>query len=183
MRTRLLPLIFLALLSACGFHLRGQGEFALPFQSLHVQSANAYTPFISELKSAIQATGVQLADSPDTAQLTLNIASEMASKQILSLSSAGRVREYQLRYIISFRAFDRAQREWLPAQEIVLLRNLPFDDTQVLAKEQEEDLLYQDMRADSVQQMLRRLNRAKPLAENKAGDGLEPSLDSSPGSP
>lgn len=164
MRTFLSVLLLMLVLSlaACGFHLRGQGAFALPFQTLYIQSASDYTPFIGELKRAVQAAGVQLADAPDNAQLTLHIVSEVTGKQILSLSAAGRVREYQLRFSISFRAYDRMQQEWLPAEEIVLLRNLSYDDMQVMAKEQEEILLYQNMRSDAVQQMLRRLNHAKP---------------------
>lgn len=155
------PWLMLALLlTACGFHLRGQA--ALPFQTLYIQSASDYTPFIGELKRAVQGAGVQLADSSDSAQLTLNVVSEVSGKQILSLSGAGRVREYQLRFSVSFRAYDQSQQEWLPAEEIAVLRNLSYDDAQVLAKEQEEVLLYQNMRSDAVQQMLRRLNHAKP---------------------
>ena len=158
-----LPLLMLTLqLAACGFHLRGQSAFALPFQTLYIQSSNDYSPFIGELKRAVQAAGVQLAASPDNAQMTLNVVSESTGKQILSLSSAGRVREFQLRYSISFRAYDAMQQDWLSAEDIILLRNLSYDDAQVLAKEQEEALLYQDMRSDAVQQMLRRLNHAKP---------------------
>ena len=189
MRAKLMIVILLAssLLSACGFHLRGQGEFVMPFQSLYIQSANDYTPFISELKRALQAAGVQLADSPDKAQLTLHIVSESMGKQILSLSAAGRVREYQLRFGVSFRAFDTMQQEWLPAGEIALLRNMSYDDTQILAKEQEEALLYRNMYSDAVQQMLRRLNRARPGATEDRGqraeDRLEPSLAPSPANP
>ena len=49
----------------------------------------------------------------------------------------------------------------LPASEIFLYRDLAFDDTQLLAKEQEEILLYRDMLNDLVQQLLRRLSAAK----------------------
>lgn len=153
-------LMLVLLLTACGFHLRGQA--ALPFQTLYIQSASGYTPFIGELKRTVQGAGVQLADSSDSAQLTLNVVSEVTGKQILSLSGAGRVREYQLRFSVSFRAYDQSQQEWLPAEEIAVLRNLSYDDAQVLAKEQEEVLLYQNMRSDAVQQMLRRLSHAKP---------------------
>ncbi len=194
MHTKLMIVILLAssLLSACGFHLRGQGEFVMPFQSLYVQSANDHTPFIGELKRALQAAGVQLADSPDKAQLTLHIVSEFMGKQILSLSAAGRVREYQLRFGVSFRAFDPMQQEWLPAAEIALLRNMSYDDTQILAKEQEEVLLYKNMVSDAVQQMLRRLKYARSRAEDGGQkpaperlnpgteDRLEPSLAPSP---
>ena len=160
----ILTTLAFALLSACGFHLRGQSAFALPFQSIYIQSASDYTLFVGEMKRALQAAGVQLADTPDQAQLILHIVSETTGKQILSLSGAGRVREFQLRFTLSFRAYDSTQQVWLPAAEISLLRNLTYDDAQVLAKEQEEALLYQDMRNDAVQQMLRRLNHAQPLA-------------------
>ena len=162
MRTTLpIVLMFTLLLGACGFHLRGQGAFALPFQRLYVQSANDYAPFIAELKRAIEANSVEITDSPEQAQLTLQIFSEVADRQILSLSGGGRVREFQLQYRISLRAYDQKQQDWLAPEEITLRRDFYFDDSQVLAKEQEEALLYQNMRSDAVQQVLRRLNHAR----------------------
>ena len=159
----LVPVLMLTLLlGACGFHLRGQSAFALPFQTLYVKSASDYAPFINELKQAIQVNDVQIVDTPEQAQLTLHIVSEVADKQILSLSSGGRVREYRLQYRISLRAYDYRQQDWLAPEEIALRRDFSYDDSQVLAKEQEESLLYRDMRSDAVQQVLRRLNRAKP---------------------
>lgn len=155
-------LMFSLLLASCGFHLRGQSAFELPFQRLYVQSANGYAPFINELKGAIQANNVQITESPEQAQLTLQIVSEVTDKQILSLSGAGRVLEYRLQYRISLRAYDQKQHEWLAPQEITLRRDFSYDDTQVLAKQQEEALLYQNMRSDAVQQVLRRLNHAHP---------------------
>lgn len=164
MRTNLLilPLLILTLLlAACGFHLRGQGGFTFPFQTLFILSPNANAPFIIDLKRAVQLYNVKLVDSSENAQLTLHIVSETMSKQILSLSDAGRVREYQLNYRVSLRAYDIKLDEWVPADEIVLQRYLSYDNTQVLAKEMEETLLYQDMRKDAVQQILRRLSLAK----------------------
>ncbi len=158
------PVLMLALLlGACGFHLRGQSAFALPFQTLYVRSDNEHAPFIAELKRAIEANSVQITDAPDQAQLTLHIVSEIKDKQILSLSGGGRVREYRLQYRISLRAYDLKQQDWLAPEEITLRRDFSYDDTQVLAKEQEEAMLYQNMRGDAVQQVLRRLNHAKAL--------------------
>jgi len=165
MRTNLLilPLLILTLLlAACGFHLRGQGGFTFPFQTLFIQTSNANASFILDLKRAMQLYNVKLVDSPENAQLTLHIVSETMSKQILSLNSAGRVNEYQLNYRVSLSAYDSKQQEWVPADEIVLQSYLSFDNIQVLAKEKEETLLYQDMRKDAVQQILRRLSLAKP---------------------
>jgi LPS-assembly lipoprotein len=39
---------------------------------------------------------------------------------------------------------------------------MAFDETQVLAKESEEALLYRDMQADLVQQIMRRLAALRP---------------------
>lgn len=166
MRTNLLilPLLVLTLLlTACGFHLRGQGVSGhFPFQTLFIQAPNANAPFILELKRVVQLYNVKLVDTPDKAELILHIVSEIPSTQILSLSNTGRVREYQLIYRVSLRAYDNKQQEWVPADEIVLQRYLFYDNVQVLAKEMEESVLYKDMRTDAVQQILRRLSFAKP---------------------
>jgi LPS-assembly lipoprotein len=46
-----------------------------------------------------------------------------------------------------------------------LQRTLTYDAAQILAKEQEEALLFRDMRSDAVQQVMRRLSRAKPRVD------------------
>jgi LPS-assembly lipoprotein len=162
---RALPLIllFAALLSGCGFHLRGEGSYALPVDALYIQSPNNLSPFINELKQDIRAGGTKIADAQEAAPLTLQIVSEMRDKQILSLSVAGRVLEYRLQFKVSLKAYDAKGNEWLAPQEIVIRRDFSYDDTQILAKEQEEAQLYLNMQADAVQQVLRRLSRARPL--------------------
>lgn len=156
-----LLLASLLFLGACGFHPRGQAGFALPFQTLYVQAVDTHSAFVSELKRDLEANGVQLAATAEKAPLTLHIVSETADKQILSLSSAGRVLEYRLQYRVSFRVYDARQRDWMAPGEITLRRDYTYDDTQVLAKAKEEALLYQDMRTDAAQQVLRRLNHVK----------------------
>jgi len=88
----------------------------------------------------------------------LEILGETQQKQILSLSSAGRVQEYVLRYRIAFRVRDATGNELLPPDEIMLERDLIYDDDVALAKENEEVFLYQDMRHDAIQQLVRRLS-------------------------
>jgi LPS-assembly lipoprotein len=158
--TSLIVLMLSLLLAACGFHLRD--SFALPFQKLYVKSPNDYAPFITELKYAFQTNHVQITESPEQAQLTLQIVSETTDKQILSLNGAGRVIEYRLQYRISLRAYDQKQQDWIAPQEILLRRDFPYDDTQIIAKQQEEAMLYLNMRGDAVEQVIRRLNHAHP---------------------
>jgi LPS-assembly lipoprotein len=164
--TNMLRLLLLAAtlsLASCGFHLRGSNpsDVAFAFKSLYLKTSGE-TPFVADLRRMLIANKIALTTTSDQADLVLEVVSEQTVKQILSLSSAGRVQEYQLFYRVSLRAYDNKQTDWLSADEISLSRILPYDDAQVLSKQQEEMMLYQDMRSDAVAQAMRRLNRAKP---------------------
>ena len=163
---RLPPSAFLLILTAvlslpgCGFHLRGQAT--LPFNSLYVQ-APPLSAFALQLKRAVQSgSSTKIIEKREDAEAILQILQELQEKEILSLGAGGRVREFQLRYRVQFRLTDEKNREHIPATEIVLKRDYSFNDEQVLSKESEEAFLYRDMRLDAVQQMVRRLQAAKP---------------------
>ena len=157
---RTLLLLTVLLLSACGFHLRGQA--GMPFDTLYLDAANPGTPFIADLRRNLEANKVKLVGTAEQADVVLNIVLEAPEKQILTLGGSGRVNEFQLLYRVSLRAYDLKQQEWIPAEEIVLRRDYLYDDTKILAKEAEEALLYQSMRSDMVRQIVRRLSRVRP---------------------
>jgi LPS-assembly lipoprotein len=76
------------------------------------------------------------------------------------------VREFQLRYRVAFRVHDGKGGEFVPQTSIALTRDITFNDTDVLAKEAEEQLLFRDMQSDMVQQIMRRLAASrKPVAK------------------
>ena len=155
-------LLIATTLSSCGFHLRGQA--AIPYQSLFVETTG-YSTFANDLERAVRAgSETKIAENRNEAQAVLKILGESQEKHILSLSVGGKVREFELRYRVVYRLTDLAGNDLAPPGEISLRRDLTYDDTQVLAKESEEALLYRDMKADAVQQMLRRLSVAKPVA-------------------
>jgi len=143
------------LLTACGFHLRGQA--VLPFESMYVQTGGP-SSFASQLSRAVRAgSKTRVTDNQKDAQVTLQIIGEGRERAILSLSGTGRVREITLRYRVSYRLYDQQNKEYIPPSEILLRRDLSYSDTDVIAKEQEEGLLYRDMQSDAVQQLVRRL--------------------------
>jgi len=147
------------LAGGCGFRLRGTAE--LPFQSLYVPNAN--TGIGLDLKRNIEAgTGAKVVDTAASADAVLVFTQEAREKEILSLTSTGRVREFQLRYRVGFRVHDGKGVDYVPPSVIQLTRDVTYNDEQILAKEQEEQLLFRDMQADMVQQILRRLSVAKP---------------------
>ena len=136
-----------------------------PFSSLYLKSPSP-TPFVAELLNNMELYKIKMEQTTAQADLTLEILAESNEKQIIALSGSGQVLEYQLRYRVSLRAYDKQMHDWLAPDEILLQRTLTYDDAQILAKEQEESLIYKDMRSDAVQQVMRRLSRAKPHPES-----------------
>ena len=155
-------LLVASALTACGFQLRGSnGSYNMPFHSLYLNFSDN-SALGTELKRNLRATDqVTIADKPDEAEAQFIVLGETRNKSILSLNSLGRVREYLLSYTLSFTVRDAKGNVLLAPTEITLHRNMSFDETQVLAKEAEEALLYRDMQGDLVQQILRRLAAIK----------------------
>jgi len=152
-------LLLLAALAGCGFHLSSAPP--LPFKTLYID-APTYSSFAGDLRRYI-ASGDQpkLTARPEEAQVVLQVMSETQELQILSLTTAGQVAEYQLRYRVVFRLHDNANKDWIAPNEIMLLRDLTYDNNAVLAKANEEELLYQSMREDAVRQTMRRMSQAR----------------------
>jgi LPS-assembly lipoprotein len=167
-RGALLAAVLAGALSACGFHLRGEGgHYTLPFSSLYVGLPES-SPLAIDLKRNIRANGhtavARVAKDADASIEVITDPEKTRTKTILSLNSNGRVRQYLLSYNIVFRVTDKTGNELLGPTPINLSRPIDFNETQVLAKEQEEALLYKDMQTDLVQQMMRRMAAIKPQA-------------------
>ena len=153
------------LLAGCGFQLRGSAE--LPYETLFVDLPDS-NPLGAELKRTLRAgTKTRIVARREEAEAVLMPLRELRGKTILSLSSSGRVREFRLRYNFDFRVADRQGRDLVEPVLLLIERDFPFNDNQVLAKETEEALIYRDMQSDMVQQILRRIAAAQPLKRDR----------------
>lgn len=159
-------LVALALsLAACGFQLRG--AYSLPYESLYI-AAPDFSVVGAGLKRSIRQTGsTRLAESAKDTQAIFRPTGELRMPVILSLSSAGRVREKRLTYRYSFRIVDGKERDLIQPVTVELFRDITYADSDVLAKTQEEELLWRDMENDLVQQLMRRLAASKPVFQTE----------------
>jgi LPS-assembly lipoprotein len=149
-----------AVLSGCGFQLRGTAT--LPFDTISVP---AETPLAIDLQRQIASgTNAKVVPQSENPQAVLALLSEARDRLILSLNAQGQVTEYELRYLVGFRVYSPKGIDFIPSSQIVLRRPITFND-QVLAKEQEAELIYREMQQDMVQLIMRRLATAKPSTE------------------
>ena len=158
----LATLSLIALVAGCGFHPRGEANYM--FASIFVNAAAAPT-LGAQLRRALAATGsARTVDDAKNAEVILDIPLVADDKEVLSLSGGGSVREYLLIKRVQFRLHDADGNEWLPPGEIALRRSYTFSESEVLARDTQEQRLLKDMQTDAVQQLVRRLRAAKKPA-------------------
>ncbi len=164
MQRRLMTTLLVTALSGCGFKMRGGATFNI--NSLLVSSATVPPGATAlQLLRALVNSGqlVVLLDPTQRArtQAHLEVISESRERVVVGVSSAGQVREFQLRSRLRFRVRATSGADLIADSEIVQQRDISYSESAALSKEAEEVRLYQDMQNDIVQQVLRQLSAIK----------------------
>jgi len=163
-RVFLLAATAASVLSACGFALRKAPNYA--FKTIYSGAAETST-LGTELNRNLEAGGtVKVIRDPrriGEADVILDVLLDQREKTVVGINAAGQVREFQLRTRFRFQLRTLKGKLLIPPAEIVLQRDISFNESAVLAKETEEALLYRDMQSDIVQQILRRLAAVKEI--------------------
>lgn len=151
-------------LAGCGFELRKPANYAFStlFSSIPITSS-----FGVRLKRDLEASGqVEVITDPrqiERADVIFDQLFELREKVVVGRTSSGAIREFQLRYRYRFRVRSRNGIELIPDAEILLTRDINYNETGALSKESEEALLYKDMESDLLMQIQRRLATIRPL--------------------
>ncbi|MGB3068771.1 MAG: LPS assembly lipoprotein LptE [Ottowia sp.] len=145
-------------LAACGFALRKAPEFS--FQSIYV-AMPAGSALGTELRRQLEGTGkvtvITEAARRNDADVILESLQDLRERVVVGLNASGEVREFQLRVRFKFRVRTPAGKDVIPETEILRQLDQSYSETAALSKEAEALMLYDNMQADIVQQVLRRL--------------------------
>ncbi|HMN94720.1 MAG TPA: LPS assembly lipoprotein LptE [Hydrogenophaga sp.] len=154
-----------AVLSGCGFALRGEPSF--PFTHLSVTGL-AGGEVTRALRQTLGSAGLQTAEglavpegTDPRARAVLVVLVDQTERAVVGQTADGRVRELQLRTRYRFRLEEASGRILVDNTELLMERDLSYSETEALSKAAEEDLSFREMRADIVQQVLRRLSAAR----------------------
>jgi LPS-assembly lipoprotein len=146
------------LLAGCGFHL--EGRIALP-QSIrrpYIQAPDQQSDFVQSLRRQMLISGAHPVDLPAQATSVVHILSDRVAPRVLSVSAQNRPVEYQITYTVRF-SVTAGGRELLPPQQVSAVRSYSFDESLLLAKEHEEEILQQAMGQDLADIVMRQLSR------------------------
>jgi LPS-assembly lipoprotein len=145
------------LLGACGFQLQGRTPLPRKFAATWVEADDAQSDFNQGLRKALLDAGATLLPSADGASAVIHVVRDQLEQRVLSVSSRNIPQEYELTYHIRF-SVEGAGIELLAANEISATRDYTFDETQVLAKEREEEILRAALARDLVVLVMRRIS-------------------------
>jgi LPS-assembly lipoprotein len=155
-------LCLLLCVGACGFTLRGTQQLPFPTIALNFPPNSRLG---AELARDIRTgTTTQILADPARATVVFELIADTRDRQVLTLNAQGRAIEYSLRERLRFRLRDGKGREVIEPTELIVQRDISYNDSQRLSKESEEELLYRDMQTDLVQQLMRRIAAARPYA-------------------
>ncbi|NLY33383.1 MAG: hypothetical protein GX040_01520 [Alcaligenaceae bacterium] len=144
------------LIAGCGFKMRGPTP--LPFTMLYTNIPQN-SAFGSRVWRAIQANSPGTVVTEDAAQAQAQLIQEgfNRSRREVSLDAQGKVEEYELNLVLTFSMTDSQGNELIPTSRIEATRQLPYDEDDSAAKQEEIAQLYEDMEKSIADRLIRRI--------------------------
>ena len=150
-----ITILISTLLSACGFQLRG--SFESNFDSIYISGGTK--DFTKILKKRVKQAGIKIISSSE-AERSVEIISNTFTKNILSIGGDGKVREYEIKYQVSYR-FKSQDGAWSKPIDLEVMREYAYDDDDLLAKGAEEATLVKGMKDQIIRTMVSQISLIK----------------------
>ena len=141
--------------SACGFQLRG--DIQANFDSISISGGTS--GFNKTLQRKFRQAGITIASASEAEKIVEIIKNEF-TKTILTLTGTGAVSEYQLDYEVTYR-FKSKDGPWNLPVTIEASRTYTYDDSDILAKDEEEKRLVSGMEDQLIKTMTTQISLSK----------------------
>ncbi|WP_018140408.1 LPS assembly lipoprotein LptE [Thioalkalivibrio sp. ALJ7] len=167
-----LVLVLAAALAACGFQLRGSGEWPEGMDPVQITGINTRDSLYRELAVTLGSSGVEVVNQrPEGQGAILEIRSVDDQRRTLSVTDAARVSEYELIRTVDVR-LRPVDGEAVDLGPLRASRIYLFDGSAVLSRSEREETLRDAMNRDIVGQLQRRV-----AALLDADGTLQPSVE------
>lgn len=141
-------------LTACGYHLRGAIDIPEQMKSVYLEGASSM--LIKEFKSSLKSSGGELVASPPEASLVIRILKDDLRRRVLSLDNIGKANEFELNYLVRFMLLDGEGNILMEEQEMEINRDFFNDQVDILAKNNEETVIREEIYRQAVRTIVRR---------------------------
>lgn len=148
------------LLSACGYHLRGAIQLPENMKSIYVEGSSG--ALLDQFKQIMKTSSSALSSSRTGAGIVIKVANEEFNRRVVSLSSRGKSNEFELEYRLDYEFANAKDAPLMEKQTVEIRREYYNDQSAVIAKENEENVIRNEMYQQAVQTIL---NRARVVLE------------------
>lgn len=166
--TRLLAIAMMTfLLGACGFQLRGAPPVSAALEPLNLDCQSPVpTDLCQSVQEQLELGGVELASEPEAAY-KLRIRGFERDRRASAITSQAAAAEYTLRHSVDLELVSSDGIPIIATTRLTTSESYRYDETNVLAKQREEDSLRQQLTERLAQQILFRL---APITEERLRD-------------
>lgn len=145
------------MVAACGFHLQGHTPLPQPLKVAFVDARDQQSDFVQELRKALLGAGARVTPSSDAASAVVHVLQDQITRRVLAVSPTNVPVEYELTYTVRVSVTSNGE-DLLPALELSNTRDFSFNETVLLAKDNEEAILREALAHDLVGVVMRRLS-------------------------
>ena len=175
---RLLVLsLSLILLSACGFHLRGAVDIPPNLLPVFVEAGGS-SLVGNQLRDQFQLSTTPQAPSAREARAIVRILGESRRSRVGALDRNGKIIATEIFLDVRFDAREAGGKELVAPRRLELSRSFEDADVEVLGKQLEAEIIYNDMAQDAANQILAMLRAALPK-DRKPSQAAEPAAGKS----
>ncbi len=147
----------MTLLAGCGFQLQGELVTPTGMEKTYIEAVERNSQFHRELRRQLMAAGVEVVDSPAEATAVFAVTSDNTGQRVLSVSARNVPTEYEVFYTVEYSLVSGSQTLLAP-QALTFTRDYTWDETLVLGKAREEDLLRESIVRDLVRTVLKQIS-------------------------
>ncbi|WGS85171.1 LPS assembly lipoprotein LptE [Methylomonas sp. UP202] len=155
-------LLISAGMTGCGYHLRGSVDMPEAMKNVYIFGASSQLQ--TQMQSIVRASKGKVVGSPNDAGVVVKVLKEDMRRRTLSIGSTGKSNESELEYYLRFQMYDNQEKPLMEEQTIEMSREFFNDQTAILAKTNEEQLIRSEM-YKQVARML--LARARIAVDNQ----------------
>lgn len=155
--TLLMTLLTAALMTGCGFALRGNVDLPAGVEPIYIAGVSSGDKLAVELRNLLTASGIELTEEAEQAQYQLAILEQRKARRSASLGEGARVAEYQLIEIVSYQLLDEKGALVLGPNKITERKIMPNDPNKVVSTAAEETILRREMLQNIAAKIARQL--------------------------
>lgn len=147
---RKLTLFFVAslvlIISACGFHLRGESQVAhLGMDSVFIETEKPDAEVVQRIKKGLQNAGVTVVEKTKNRQMTLALSEPVEERRVISVGKKAEAAEFQLVNRIDYTLKTKDGTIVLGPNTAMIEKNYLNDPNEIVGKVTEERMLRREM--------------------------------------